>query len=176
PKAYNMPPVESEVLSVNMSFVSLIDGDLLHRWLERAGAKVYLCGQCQGVHLSELQSLPGVVESRVFLEEDSILFTTELEIKPTALIPLVSDVVRINAMYPHIKVFPDVTDDQYPRLIACDTLLTGAGLTFEQFAQFISVCQELAGKLAQDLSEIGYLVQEGDSSEGIGGAPGARLH
>ena len=156
-----------------MSFVSLIDGDVLHRWLERAGIKVYLCGQCQGIHLSELQGMPGVVESRLFVEEDSILFTTELEIKPSALIPLVSDVVRINAMYPHIKVFPDVTDDQYPRLIACASLLTGAGLTYEQFGVFMGTCQDLARKLVQDLTEIGYLMIEGEAPEGVAGIPDA---
>ena len=113
---------------------SPLDPATIKSWMHNAGVDHYLCGQCHGLHLSELQGLEGVVESRLLVEEWGLLISTEYLIRPTALLPIAADLGHLNANYPILKLFPDVVDDAMPQLIAGATFLTGAGMTEAQFA------------------------------------------
>jgi len=52
------------------------DAEQVKQWLQQANIRHYICEHCHGLHLSELQEREGVVDARLFVEEDGILLTT----------------------------------------------------------------------------------------------------
>jgi hypothetical protein len=151
-----------------MSTLESPDQEMLKRWLEQARVEYYLCDHCAGLHVRALQHLEGVVDSRVFLEHHGVMFATELEIRPMAILPLAADLTRLNMEYPTLKVFLDVVDDATPHLVVSANLLTTAGASIEQFTQFVVNTMEGARQLAQDCLQLDYLLVEpqGDNSSG----------
>lgn len=134
--------------------------DQVHQWLRQAGITYYLCDQCNGLHLSAVQLLAGVVESRLFVEDWGLLISTEFLVRPTALLPLAADLGRLNINYPTLKLFLDIVDDALPQLAAGSTVLSGAGLDENQFALFVSTTQDMTTRLAAELSEIDFLLPD----------------
>jgi hypothetical protein len=134
---------------------------LLEDWLEDVRLENYLCNHCEGLHINALQDLEGVVNSRIFLQEWGLLFSTELEIRPMALLPLAADLGRLNMDYPTLKVFLDIVDDATPQLVVAANMLTGAGLTLEQFTEFVVTTMEGTGQLAAECLSLDYLFEEG---------------
>lgn len=127
------------------------------RWLSEGQIPHYLCDQCHGIHIVDVQSLDGVLESRLFVENEGLMFTTELEVRPVGLLPLVADLGRLNMSYPTLKIFVDVVDDNLPRLMACNTLQLGAGLTPEQLQLFMSTAMTAMKQLYGECEQAGYL-------------------
>lgn len=107
------------------------------RWLDQAGIRHYVCDNCHGLHMSELQACDGVADARLFVEDDRMVLTTDLELRPSAVVMALAETSLMNIQYPHIKVFVDINDDSLPRLVACCLLLSRQGVTFEQFIYFI---------------------------------------
>ena len=149
------------------------DRELLKRWLGEARVQYSECGECEGLHLAALQGIEGVIDSRLFLERYGLLLTTELEIRPMALLPLSADLGRINMDYPILKVFLDVVDDATPQLVMAGMLPTQAGLTLAQCAHFISTTMDATRQLAAECLQLDYLFAEGDSRRGT---PSRALH
>ena len=85
------------------------------------------------------------------------MFTTELEVRPVGLLPLVADLGRLNMSYPTLKIFVDVVDDNLPRLMVCNTLQLGAGLTPEQLQLFMSTAMTAMKQLYGECEQAGYL-------------------
>lgn len=138
------------------------DRALLQRWLKKARVEFSECGECEGLHLAALKSIEGVIDSRVFLERYGLLLTTELEIRPMALLPVSADLGRINMDYPTLKIFLDVVDDATPQLVIAAVVQTQAGLTLEQTAQFISSGMDATRQLAAECLQLDYLFAEGE--------------
>lgn len=138
------------------------DRDLLERWLEDIRVENYLCGHCEGLHISTLHALEGVVNSRIYLEKSALFFTTALEIRPTALLPLAADMGRLNMDYPTLKIFLDVVDDATPQLLASAHMLTGSRITPEQFAAFVTTTLDGTRLLAEECLQLNYLFTEAD--------------
>ncbi|PSJ48285.1 YbjN domain-containing protein [Zobellella taiwanensis] len=130
------------------------------RWLMAGHIDHYICENCHGIHLSELQELEGVLESRLFVEHEDAILTTEVEIRPTALLMLVADLGRLNMNYPSLKVFVDIVDDNLPRLIVADYLHTQAGMEQHQFQWIVQQTMMATQQLVQELAELGYLMQD----------------
>lgn len=130
---------------------------MVMRWLQSARIEHYVCDQCHGIHIVSLQSVDGVQESRVFVEEEGLLFSTELELRPSALLPMVADVGRLNMQYPSLKVFVDVTDDSLPRLVVGHTVFTKAGLSLEQFMLFVNSTIATTHEVVAECERLGYL-------------------
>ena len=130
------------------------------RWLTAGDIDHYICESCHGIHLSELQGLDGVLESRLFVEHEDAIITTEVEIRPTALLALVADLGRLNMNYPSLKVFVDIVDDNLPRLIVADYLHTQAGLEQHQFLWIVQQTMLATQQLVQEITELGFLMQD----------------
>jgi hypothetical protein len=64
-----------------------LDRTQLIGWLREARVEFSECGECEGLHLAALQGIEGVIDSRLFMERYGLLLTTELEIRPMALLP-----------------------------------------------------------------------------------------
>lgn len=136
------------------------DRALLEDWLKSIHVENYLCGECDGLHVSALQSLEGVVNSRIFQQQGNILFSTELEIRPMAVLPLASDLGRINMDYPTLKVFLDVVDDATPQLVIAANQLCSSGLAKKQFAEFVVATMDGTRILADECFRLDYLFAE----------------
>jgi hypothetical protein len=130
---------------------------VLQGWLDAIDTEYHLCGECDGLHISELQSLEGVVDSRLFRERYGLLLTTEVEIRPVALLAVSADIGRLNMDYPTLKVFLDVVDDGMPQLVVAGILPSGGGVSRDQFAQFIGLTVEGVARLVEECRELDYL-------------------
>lgn len=138
------------------------DKTLLQSWLEQAHVEYHDCGRCEGLHLAALADIEGVIDSRLFLEPWGLLLTTELEIRPTALLPLAADLGRLNMDYPTLKLFQDVVDDATPQLVAAGTVLCAAGMTLEQFSGFIASTVAATRQLSEECQQLSYLFAAAD--------------
>ena len=150
-----------------MTSLLIPDKDLLQDWLDQAGAEHYQCDQCEGLHLRALQEARGVIDSRLFLEEYGLLLTTELEIRPAALLQLSADLGRLNMDYPTLKIFLDVVDEALPQLVVAGSFLSEAGLSQAQFDQFIAITVEATGQLALNCEQLNYLYAEPESGRSL---------
>ncbi|MBU3825556.1 MAG: YbjN domain-containing protein [Candidatus Oceanisphaera merdipullorum] len=135
------------------------------RWLSAGYIEHYVCENCHGIHLSELQELEGVLESRLFVEQEGALLTSEIEIRPTALLVLVADLGRLNMNYPGLKVFVDIVDDNLPRLIVADYLHTQAGIDESQFIWIVQQTVMATQQLLFEIGELGFLMQDDEPSK-----------
>jgi len=149
------------------------DRALLERWLQACHVAFEHGGQCEGLHITAMQAVEGVIDSRLFLEHYGLLMTTELEIRPMALLAVCADLGRLNMNYPTLKVFLDIVDDATPQLVVAASLPSGAGLTANQCANFISLAMEGTRELAAECLQLDYLFPE-DRDQGTG--PSRALH
>ena len=142
------------------------DSDQVRRWLNEGSTTNYICEHCDGLHLTDLQQLDGVLDSWIFVEADHLVLTTEVELRPTALLPLTIEMGRINMAFPHLKVFVEVSDEALPKLIMMDTLHTRAGVSFSQFRHFLLNVMEYTRQLVSDCQNMGVITYpEGPDSD-----------
>ena len=146
------------------------DAEQVKQWLQQANIRHYICEHCHGLPLSELQEREGVVDARLFVEEDGILLTTELELRPSALFAVQAELTRLNMAYPSIKLFLDVSDDSLPRLVACDLLLGRHGVSFEQFIYFVQATVDATVQLLDEGQEFNWLIWPDEMDSGAGEA------
>lgn len=144
------------------------DRDLLERWLEDLHIETYLCGHCEGLHVSALHALEGVVNSRIYLEQSALFFSTELEVRPMAVLHLAAELGRLCLDYPTLKVFLDVVDDATPQLVVSANLLINARITAEQFADFVVTTMDGTRLLAEECLQLNYLFAEADRLQAEG--------
>ena len=116
-----------------------------------------------------MQDARGVIDSRLFLEDYGLLLTTELEIRPGALLQVAADLGQLNMDYPTLKIFLDVVDEALPQLVVAGGFHSGAGLSREQFNHFMDTTVEAAGRLAVACEQLNYLY-------GTAGEGGSVLH
>ncbi len=116
--------------------------DTLRQWLDELGISFFECDTCQALHLPHMQNFDGVFDAKLDPMNDVILFTAMAEVKPSALLALAADLSAINASSLTVKAFLDIQDDNLPKLVVCQTLSSGAGVTFEQFAWFMRQSEE----------------------------------
>lgn len=133
------------------------DAAQVEAWMKAAGLDYYICDQCHGLHLSELQGRDGILDARLFVEEDGLLFSVELEVRPAWLFHVQADLSRLNMAYPSLKLFLDVNDDSLPRLVVCDLLLGAAGIAQAQFDHFLRVSLDATATLLEECQHAGWL-------------------
>lgn len=116
--------------------------DTLRQWLDDAGITFFECDSCQALHLPHMQNFDGIFDAKIDLINDVILFSALAEVKPSALLALASDLSAINASSLTVKAFLDIQDDNLPKLVVCQSLFAGAGLSFKQFSWFMRQSEE----------------------------------
>lgn len=157
-----------------MSELMVPDRQQLRRWLEELGISFDQCSDCDGLHLTDIESQEGVVNSRVFIEPYGVLFTTELELRTWALVPLGAELGRLNMEYPTLKLFCDVVDEEVPILVAAAVLPTGVGIAVQQLAQFIEMGTAACLRLHEECRQVDYLYLT--DAESAGPRPRGSLH
>ena len=116
--------------------------DTLRQWLDEMGMNFFECDTCQALHLPHMQNFEGVFDAKIDLIDNVVLFSALAEVKPSALLALGADLAAINASSLTVKAFLDMQDDNLPKLVVCQSLSAGVGVTFEQFAAFVTQSEE----------------------------------
>lgn len=114
--------------------------DVIGDWLKAQHIDSFVCENCHGLHLPHMQALPGVLDSKIDIEDGMLLFSATVEIRPSCLLELLSHLAQLNSDYPTLKIFVDAREDALPILIFSHALLTDAGILQEQFIAFINHC------------------------------------
>jgi copper chaperone CopZ len=148
-----------------MTILQLPTRDLLESWLDDVHVENYHCGHCEGLHISALHALDGTINSRIYLEEGILFFSTSFEVRPTALLPMAADLGRLNMDYPTLKIFLDIVDDATPQLVASGCMLTSSRITADQFAEFVVITLDGTRLLAEELLQLDYLFTDADQVE-----------
>lgn len=118
------------------------DLDTLRQWLDEMGISFFECDTCQALHLPHMQNFDGIFDAKLDLLDNVVLFSALAEVKPSALLPLASDLSSINASSLTVKAFLDIQDDNMPKLVVCQALSVNVGVTREQFEWFFRQSEE----------------------------------
>lgn len=139
--------------------------DTLRQWLDDAGITYFECDSCQALHLPHMQNFDGIFDAKIDLINDVILFSALAEVKPSALLALASDLSAINASSLTVKAFLDVQDDNLPKLVVCQSLFSGAGVSFKQFSWFMRLSEEQISMVMMEASAHHLLFSNEDEAE-----------
>lgn len=145
--------------------------DTLRQWLDDAGITFFECDSCQALHLPHMQNFDGIFDAKVDLINDVILFSALAEVKPSALLALASDLSAINASSLTVKAFLDIQDDNLPKLVVCQSLLSGAGLSFQQFSSFMRLSEEQISMVMMEANAHHLLYSTEDVAENNDASP-----
>ena len=111
--------------------------DTLRHWLDELGINFFECDSCQALH-----NFDGIFDAKLDLVDNVVLFSALAEVKPSALLGLSADLSAINASSLTVKAFLDIQDDNLPKLVVCQALSVGVGITVEQFGWFFRQSEE----------------------------------
>lgn len=139
--------------------------DTLRQWLDDAGITFFECDSCQALHLPHMQNFDGIFDAKIDLINDVILFSALAEVKPSALLALASDLSAINASSLTVKAFLDIQDDNLPKLVVCQSLFSGAGLSFKQFSRFMRLSEEQISMVMMEANAHHLLYSAEDDAE-----------
>ncbi|HDR2159245.1 TPA: YbjN domain-containing protein [Enterobacter cancerogenus] len=139
--------------------------DTLRQWLDDAGITYFECDSCQALHLPHMQNFDGIFDAKIDLINDVILFSALAEVKPSALLALASDLSAINASSLTVKAFLDIQDDNLPKLVVCQSLFSGAGVSFKQFSWFMRLSEEQISMVMMEASAHHLLFSNEDEAE-----------
>ena len=145
--------------------------DTLRQWLDESGISFYECDTCQALHLPHMQNFDGVFDAKIDLIDNTILFSALAEIRPTALLAMAADLSAINASSLTVKAFIDVQDDNLPKLVVCQSLFSGAGLSFKQFAWFMRLSEEQISMVMMEANAHHLLYSAEDDAENNDASP-----
>ncbi|RAU32707.1 YbjN domain-containing protein [Enterobacter sp. RIT418] len=145
--------------------------DTLRQWLDDAGITFFECDSCQALHLPHMQNFDGIFDAKIDLINDVILFSALAEVKPSALLALASDLSAINASSLTVKAFLDIQDDNLPKLVVCQSLLSGAGLSFKQFSAFMHMSEEQISMVMMEANAHHLLYSAEDDAENTDASP-----
>ncbi len=140
-----------------MSTLVFVNQESILKWLTALGIQHYMCGQCQGIHISELQSHENVLESRIFLEQECLIFSTEIDILNAELLAINAELPKLNGTYANLKAFLDISNEGPARLIICDTQWISAGLSKDQFGVFAHSAIEAKLEILRLLATSGFI-------------------
>lgn len=146
------------------------DADQVRTWLEQSNIEHYVCDQCHGLHLSSMQATDAVLDCRLFVEDDFLLLSSELELRPAAQFAVLADLPRLSTEYPALKVFPDVNDTALPCLVVSDVLYGRQGLAFDQFVHFVQATLDATTRLSTECEQLNYLFWPEEDNEPLASA------
>lgn len=147
-----------------MDTLVIPDLAMLKRWLEQLSISSFECDACEALHLPHMQSLGGIFDAKVDLADNVIVFSALAEIRPSAMISLFAELSQLNASSLTMKVFMDIQDDNIPRLVLCQSLSVGAGITVDQFSYFLQEAEEQTSQIILEAQSNGWLLNDDDDN------------
>lgn len=128
----------------------------LEQWLDKQDIRYYICPDCDGIHLSEMEENLGVLESRILLENDLVMITTELAVRPSAVLPLHGSMHLVNFDNPLVKIGLNMNDDDVPRLMVTGTL-PAKGLPASYFINYLHQVQQATTLVLDNATQMDVL-------------------
>lgn len=148
-----------------MDSLIIPDLDLLRLWLDRLEITFFECDSCQALHLPHMQNFDGILDAKIDLLDEIVLFSAVAEVKLTELLTLVSELSHINASSLVVKAFIDIQEDSLPKLITSLALNVGVGITLAQFAAFMRQGEEQLSMIVMETCANGLLLLEEEEKE-----------
>ncbi|NYY80774.1 YbjN domain-containing protein [Raoultella planticola] len=115
--------------------------DTLRHWLDELGINFFECDSCR-LASAAYAEFRRHFDAKLDLVDNVVLFSAPAEVKPSALLGLSADLSAINASSLTVKAFLDIQDDNLPKLVVCQALSVGVGITVEQFGWFFRQSEE----------------------------------
>lgn len=109
---------------------------MLEKWLDDLNVRYFICPDCEGIHLNEMEENLGVLESRILLEGGLLIVTTELAVRPSSVLPLHGSMHLINLDNPLVKMALHMHDEDVPQLIV-SAALPSKGLKADYFGHYL---------------------------------------
>ena len=124
-----------------------------------------------------MQNFEGIFDAKLDLVDNVVLFSALAEVKPSALLPLSADLSAINASSLTVKAFLDIQDDNLPKLVVCQALTVGVGVTLDQFAWFFRQSEEQISMVILEASanQVLYKSEEEEPAAGEYSVPFSSL-
>ncbi len=159
------------------------DLTLLKVWLEQLNIFYYECDTCDSLHLSTEQSIDidDLVNTKLDIINNTIICAASTIIRPSMMMSLMFDLNQINASTLSTKLFIDIQDDNFPRLVICQTMSIARGLTRSQFHGFLMEFEEQLTQIIIDIN-VNHLIlsEENEDQDEITGSlvnqPPHQLH
>lgn len=142
----------------------------LRTWLNRANIENFECGQCDGIHLSALDSGEGPVECRIMHRPDSLLLLTQVELRPSAVLPMGAFAGVLCAEFPEIKAHVECPDEEVPSLVISHALPHLLNVGENAFVGWVQWYLALTQQVIDEARQSGLLGNPQDQAEGSAGA------
>lgn len=152
---------------------ALVKPDLgtLRDWMDQKNIEWFECGQCQSLHLTAMQHIAGVFDAKLDILDEVILVSLSADIRPSALLAMVGELSQINASALTIKAFIDIQEDNSAKLVLCQSLMIGCGLTLSQFAFFMQQSEDHLTMMIMELAAGHMLATEEMAADSAQNAP-----
>ena len=142
-----------------MNAVVTTDLDQLKSWLDELQIAYYECDSCQALHLPHLQYISGIFDAKIDILEDVLVFTAIAELKPSAIVPLMANLSQINASSLFIKTFLEISDENLPKLVFCQSFPVAAGISLNSTCSYKKQKSNLLKSLAKFLITVSCMVK-----------------
>ncbi|MDN3650472.1 YbjN domain-containing protein [Reinekea marina] len=129
----------------------------VQQWIEANKLEVYVCEDCEGIHLPVWEGQEGVLEARVFVEEFRCHFLLEIALRFSAVLPLQGAVHFMNYDSTLVKVMLTMADNDVPRLLISHAV-PSKHLTQAQFDQWLTMLLEEVDALYKQLVDMEVLL------------------
>ncbi|CBL44990.1 Conserved hypothetical protein [gamma proteobacterium HdN1] len=129
----------------------------LRAWLDRARIENYECGHCDGVHLSALDPGEGPMECRIMPSPNSLLLLTQIELRPSAILPMGAFVNVLNSEYAEIKVHVECPDEEMPSLVISHALPHFLNLVEPAFVAWVQWYLAFTQQIIDEVRQSGLL-------------------
>lgn len=147
-----------------------LNNEELRTWLNRAQIENFECGQCDGIHLSALDSGDGPVECRVMHRPDALMLLTQVELRPSAVLPMGAFAGVLCAEFPEIKVHVECPDEEVPSLVISHAVPHLLNIGEASFVRWIQWYLALTQQVIDEARQSGLLGNPADQAAGAGGA------
>ncbi|HGJ5883891.1 YbjN domain-containing protein [Arsenophonus sp.] len=114
----------------------------LREWLVQLKTSYFECDNCQALHLPHMQNIDGIFDAKVDIVENILVFSVLAELKPTSIITLLANLSQINASSLTAKAFMEINDENLPKLVVSQSFSLLAGMTCNQFSNFLQQAEE----------------------------------
>lgn len=140
---------------------------LCETWLENAGVSAHVCQDCDGLHFTDWETRPGVLEARCFVEDNRCSLLIEFAVRPSAVLPLQGAVHFMNFDHTYLKVMLALDDNDVPRLLLSHAI-PAQDLSEKMFTIWTSQLLAEAASLYKQMEDMEvFLLDDADTDAGF---------
>jgi hypothetical protein len=146
--------------------MSQLDKDTVREWLSAAHVDHYECGHCDGTHISALDSGEGPLECRVMWQPASLLLLTQVELRPSAIVPMAALATGLCAESAELKIHVESMDEEPPSLVISHAIPAFIPLSRKAFTEWVQWYLAETQRIIDDVRQTGLLGQAESAPSG----------